>query len=287
MATLKNAMNGVSSRGMTSKKKGFAATASKKRGLTSWKDTMYVAAYRHARSGMSEKAIAEALGITFPTYAKYKADKPAFAQAIFDGKSARERSASTDLGDAIRGRLPKHLLPVLDKIVGWQSERNGVRKTERLLAAQGKLARQYMFLYALPTSGFNVSRACRFAAISRATFDSWVTEDDGFSELMSEIIAARKDAYEEFLYTAAEKGDTAAILFGNRTLNRDRGYSDKVVHEHSGTINHNVTVLDLAKLDLPLDVRKAILDAARTAGLVPMQPAVHKLIETTAEEIND
>ena len=54
-------------------------------------------------------------------------------------------------------------------------------------------------------------------------------------------------------------GTSSAIIFANRTLNRDRGYSEKLLVEHSGTIQH--LLIPLQRLNLPMEVLLQIEEA--------------------------
>ena len=83
-----------------------------------------------------------------------------------------------------------------------------------------------------------------------------------FAKLIDELKWQQKNYYEQALVDLVAKGDAYAITFVNRTVNRDRGYGDKIEVEHSGTIQHNHTI-DLSKLNLSLSCRKEILAAVK------------------------
>lgn len=253
-----------------------------------WKDEFYVDVYELARHGVSEARIAAKIGVTPQAFAKWKKNRPALVDAIERGRRREKRSAAEDYVDFLKNRLSEEAKETLDRLTEYQAEGNPIAKIERLFAKHGKQARQLAFLLALPANAWNVARACRAANVDRSTFDRWAVNDADFARLVAEAYEARKDAYEEFLYRASEAGDVSAILFANRTLNRDRGYSDKV--EIEKTVNHrhvHVHSIDVGSLPLGLKTRKRLLAAARKAGLVPEDPAAEEETGTETGETGD
>jgi hypothetical protein len=128
----------------------------------------------------------------------------------------------------------------------------------------GIRGRQHLFLYSLIHSNFNVSASCRRLNIDRKTFTRWVTTDPGFAELLDEVHWHKKNYFEQAFIGLVQRGDTPAILHAARTQLRDRGYGDRLDVSHSGTIQHDHDHrIALEDLDLPLNVRRVILDAVR------------------------
>jgi hypothetical protein len=227
-----------------------------------WDDRLYVRAYRHARQGESDASIAKALGVSAATLLQWKKSNKAFRAAIEEGKEeASQRSSISGFYAMVRDRLPDELKEVLDKIEGWEQEPNGIKRIEKLLANQGKYARQQLFLHALLISNFNVTRACRFVRIPRVTFEAWKETDPKFMELLDEVMEARKDLFEDHLFYESQSGEVAATTFALKSIARDRGYSDKVDVNVSGTVQHNHLVIRIDDLNLPLGTRKEILAA--------------------------
>jgi len=229
-----------------------------------WKTTNYVTAYEFARQGLSDARIAESMGISKVTLRKWRKNRPAFKEAIVRGRGiVNGKSEITEYHEYIFGKLPLHLQELWEEITWAEVELNPIKRVEALLVDHGKRARQHLFIHALVASNFNVSASCSKVNISRKTFEHWVTNEPDFAELMDEMTWHKKNYFESALIRLVARGDTSAILFVNRTQNRDRGYNDKQVVEHQGTINHNHTVIQVDKLDLPLDVRRTILEAVR------------------------
>jgi hypothetical protein len=246
-----------------------------------WDDRFYVKAYLCARQGAADKTIAKTIGVTQPTFDKWKRTKPALADAINSARTEIEQGHSTEeFVEYVYNRLPPELQEYFNQIKGWEDEPNSIRRVEKLLRKQGRRARQYLFLHRLVNNGFVVADACRFVNIRRSTFEMWVTTEPEFGELLQEMIEAKKDLCEGALHKLVRKGDTAAVIFANKTLNRDRGYGDKVSVEVSGQINHLHAVVKISELDLDLETRRNLLDALRKKKKVLETSATHSnLIE--------
>ena len=81
--------------------------------------------------------------------------------------------------------------------------------------------------------------------------------------MILEIHISKKDFYEQCLVDLVQMRNLGAILFVNRTINRDRGYNDKIEVEHSGTVVHTGFTID--ELDMPPDMLRGLLQVVRTA----------------------
>jgi hypothetical protein len=146
----------------------------------------------------------------------------------------------------------------------WEKEDTSTQRIEALLGDHGRRVRQHLWVHALICRNFNPSAACRAVNVSFDVVESWKRQDDRFRKLIEEIHEHKKNFFESQLVKLAKKGDVNAILFANRTLNRDRGYGDKTQVEISGSINHRVeNLLNLDELDLPPEVLRVILDHVR------------------------
>jgi transposase len=227
--------------------------------MSPWTDTFYLTCYQLARDGFRDGKIAETIGVSYKTFRKWRREKDALRDAL-------SRARETDRGGQtwkshVYGKLSEDGQKCWDKIHEWQDEPNGIKKIRKMLDKQGMPMRQTMFLHGLFTGNFSVSAACRKIGISRQVFEGWVKRDHEFQTLVEEVLQAQKDFYEESLVKACKQGQASAIIFANRTKNRDRGYNEKL--EIDNNQNSNLSVMDIDVLDLPVDVRKAILDAVR------------------------
>jgi len=232
-----------------------------------WKDENYVLAYELAKSGMSEIKMAKAMGISVTTLRKWKDQKPALRSAIEKASSSNSRSMSNvqDFHEYIYQKLPPHLAKIWDEIQAVEHEENSILKIEAMLKGAGKRGRQHLFLHALVTSNFNVSRACSMMNMSRKTFENWVTHEPEFGELMQEIDFHKKNFFESALIGLVAGGDSSATIFVNKTINRDRGYNEKIELDMKGTIEHEHlhAHIPIDDLNLSLEVKREILSAIR------------------------
>ena len=130
---------------------------------------------------------------------------------------------------------------------------------QRIFSRKTKELRQELFIYALVSSCYDLSSACRLVAMDRVQLQKW-KHDLHFLQLMEEIQWHKKNFFESSLIGLVEERHPGAVIFVNKTLNADRGYSEKIQVEHSGQINTGFTIEDL---DLDLDTRKKILEAIR------------------------
>lgn len=233
---------------------------------SAWKDEFYVKVYELAKTGMKEHKIARAIGVTINTWKKWKVKRPALRRALKQAQNKESAEAASTFRDYVYKRLPVELQKVWDQIDLLDREPNGVKRIEALVAHHGKHARQHLFLYALTHSCFNVSEACRKMCLPRKSFETWMVQDPDFAALMDEIHICKKDFFEGALVRLVERGDTTATLFVNKVFNRDRGYVEPSQRiDVSGQVNHAHLhgVVDIEKLNLPLEVRKLMLKAIR------------------------
>lgn len=111
---------------------------------------------------------------------------------------------------------------------------------DHLLPADNKAA----FLIAYANNMCDVSKACKAIKISRPTFYNWLKADRQFATDVNIVKQEEKDWWESQLKILARgipkvdangrltgwtvQPDTAAVIFGNKTINRDRGYNEKL-----------------------------------------------------------
>ncbi len=86
-------------------------------------------------------------------------------------------------------------------------------------------------------------------------------------EIMEAVEDAREymlDVTEDALYTAIMRKEPWAIKFHLETQGRERGYGNKVSLQHGGDPENAIPIsYSHDELNLPLDVRKALLEAIR------------------------
>lgn len=215
--------------------------------------------YKLALAGLSKNKIAQALGIEFRTYMKWKRKYPEFFDAIAEGRADRKAQGKDDFKDYVYNQLPEHLQDLWSEIDNMHKESSGVARIEALLKQAGKGARQQLFLYALVHNCFNPSVASTFVNVSWHEMNQWCQADPDFQALVDQIQVHKKNFFEGALVKLVKEGDVSATIFVNKTFNKDRGYSEKIIIEDESA-RPTIMVDDL---DLPLEVRKEILAAMR------------------------
>lgn len=223
---------------------------------------MYVTAYQYARDGMSDEQIAQSLGVAGVTFRRWCANDPALEDAVARGREPVAGQGTVTFSDYIYQHLPQHLRDLWDEIHECAALENGVERAEALLRRGGKQARQHLFIHALATTGFNVSKAMRLVNVSRKSLDNWTANDPAFAELMDELHWHKDNFFETAFINRVRAGDTAAIIHAAKSKLAHRGYNERVVVEHTGTVNHSHTI-DITDLDLPLACRVQIREAIR------------------------
>jgi hypothetical protein len=239
------------------KMRGNPAFASK------WKDEFYIDAYRAARSGKGNSEVAAVLGCGERTFTNWVKERPALRYALNAARNP-DKGTTWTLKDYIYDRLPTRLKEYWDKISEFEKAPDGVTRVEAMLRDEGKDVRQALFFHAMIQHSFNPSEACRSVGITRYILKDWIENDPNFADLLDEFHWHRKNFYESKLHDLISVGETQAVIFANKTLNADRGYGEKVRHEHSGQVTQEVNIT-VDMLGLPPDVMRIVLDAYREA----------------------
>lgn len=268
--------------------------AAKRTSYHVWSEENYVTAYELARQGMGDCRIAEAMGVSYPTFLDWKKKHKAFASALKRGAAiAKQSDGQGAFRDYVYKRLPPHLKDLWEEINAWEGHRNAQKKIEELLAGQGVRVRQHLWIYALTASNFNASAACRKVNVSKSTLDEWKLKDPDFAELLKEIDFHKGNFFEAGLIRAVNANDISAILFANQTFNRERGYGRQVDVKVSGEVTHNHNMLDLDRLQLRPEILIEIHHAIEKQEEAERNLIAHKnsdVIDSTArpgKAIND
>lgn len=274
-------------------KSGVAYRAGKR--INYWDEMYLVRAYELARQGMRKYPIGAALGIQKYVWRDWCDSRPNLIKVMEMGwkiagitqKEGKKREQETFL-EYVYKRLPQKLQSLwveLEKSDGKPSE-----FVESLMRGHGVRVRQQMFLHALIAANFNVSAALGKMNIPYIRYNRWVTQDPEFGQLIKHVQDMKKDYVEGGLMGLIEQGDASAIIFANRTLNRDRGYDPRQTLE----VNHHLhKEVDVAALDkLPLEERRKILSALReqTASQLPALPTPGMngiLLDSEGKEISE
>src|SRR5204863_5499056 len=120
--------------------------------------------------------------------------------------------------------------------------------------------KQEIFFKALLGTYFNVSHACQLAGTNVANVrEKWMLDKE-FKRLYDEIQNQRGDFYETALMKLVDKGDPTAVIFVNKTYNKDRGYHEKIKLEIGRSEQDQV----IEKEKLSLETRRLILEEIRS-----------------------
>lgn len=241
---------------------GKSPTASK------WHEGRYVEVYELARSGLSTANICQAIGISGPTWDKWVKKHPYLKTCLQKGRGHDGQAKATavqNFADYVYGQLPQHLRRLWDEINACVEAPNGYERVQALLANEGYRTRQHMFIHALIDSNFNQNQALRKCGITRGTYMGWQKNDPDFIALLDEIHWYKGNFFEHALIKLVNAGETSAIIFANKTFNRDRGYAERVTVD--GNVQHNHThahiPIPTEVLNLDLETRKKVLAAMR------------------------
>lgn len=238
----------------------------KKKTRIKFQDEWYVRVHQLARQGVELSGIAKTLGVSMSLINKWMDTKPAFRKAFEEGRRPREgrkaKGGYDGFRDFVYGRLPKNVQKFWDRLEGVEKSEDREAKESLLeeIHGLGRRMKQHLFIHALVHYNFMPSLAMRLLGLSQAEVKQWMDGDPGFAGLVNGIQEHKKDFFESCLINLCRQGDTSAIIFANRTINRDRGYNDKVTVD----VNQRMDVRHTVKVeDLPLEVRKALLETYR------------------------
>lgn len=171
---------------------------------------------------------------------------------------------TTSLRDYVCGSLSDDAKDIWNDLKFWEDEDNFSEKVKAIMARTPKKLRQELFVHAFLTTGFNRTKALQMTNTSIVELKEWIERDLAFAELIEEMQHHKKDFFENALIDLVQARNPQAVVFVNKTLNADRGYSEKLQIHHSGNISNDG--LNIDDLDLDIETRKKILEAIRKKG---------------------
>ena len=213
------------------------------------------------------------LGMSKDNWDRYIEEGKPLDKALALGKKMAENvevvdPANHDLDlnhrDYVYGRLPPQLQKYWDKLekIGSGTDAD----IDRFIGDHGEGFRKAVFIK-VAAEAFDVSAGMQRAGISGVVLKKWLRDDRNFRGIYDEVLFHKGNMIEKALMERIESGDTQAIIFASKTLNKDRGYGEvsRVEHSHTHEVNH--TTINL--MDLPLEpailntIVKAITDKQR------------------------
>lgn len=201
---------------------------------------------------------ARVMGVDYHTVSNWIKKYPEFAMA--KTMADKNRGNREEMAEYIIGHLSDDAKPIWEECKLWANGKATEFKVKQMLRHQPKRLHQELYLHALVRSNFDPSTALEMTGTNRLQVAEWM-KDPAFFKLCEEIHWHKKNFFEKHLIALVEEKHPAAVIFVNKTVNADRGYSETIKVQHSGTVD--VGTIDVDSLDLPLDVRRIVLEALR------------------------
>lgn len=224
--------------------------------------------------------VAAAMGVTSETVLRWISNYPEFIQAKEVADSRRVETST--FSKYVFQRLSEQAKAVWEDIEFAEEHDSSYEKINQILSGRSTKMRQELFIHALVASNFDLSSACRKVCIPHATLMDWKKDDD-FRQLIEEIQWHKKNFFERALLDLVQIKNPTAVVFANRTINADRGYTEKLQVEHSGSVSNGGLSMEQLEPYLDLETKKKILLAMRQAELAartePLQIAAPADIE--------
>lgn len=244
-----------------------------------FKDSYFLKAHKLAQEGHSQRDIAACLGVSWGQFSKWLRLKPALRQAIEQaktpaksGKSSHNRALAptgTSFVEYAYGRLPAKLQELWDRLEPFadrdaKQSPDVAAKIDALFDRSGvRNARMHLWFHALIRTNWNANEACRICNISRTAVDKWFKEEPDFRYMVQvELPRMKKDFAEAALWRLVASGDSSCVQFANRCLNPET-YNPPKNHVVKGEVAHTSPDLTAVLASLPIDHRRAVLEAMR------------------------
>ena len=231
-------------------------------------DSYYVRAFQLSSSGLTNRAIAQALGISEKTLKTWMAANSHFKEAIISARGTSTTKTGKKTGETFMdyayARLPHNLKEIWDQLE-MLSPDDPIEACEAILGGQPTRVRQWLFFHALITSNFSKAEACRKVGISYETVKGWSTKDKEFQLMMTHLFEMKQDYFEGALLNLVAGGCPAATIFANKTINANRGYNPKVTVVHEGQIDHAHVDVNHLITSMSPEAQKQLLDAVRSS----------------------
>lgn len=235
--------------------------ALEKRRYQKWKSEHCVRMYQFALEGYSDQQIAAALGITIRQMATWKAKYSGVRYALDEArKIVDKKTKAGNFEEYVFGMLP----PKLQKLWRKIDKAKDLEGKQFYTKEKSKAVMQHLFLYAMSRTLFDPTRACKKVGIPWGTYRAWCKDPD-FTTMIEQLMEHKKNFCESALMGIVAEGDANAIIFANKSLNKDRGYDDKKMVSMSlnGKIEHDHAHRKIDDLKLPMETRKRILQSLR------------------------
>jgi hypothetical protein len=243
----------------------------KEPGKYDFKPEYYLRVYRLARAGVKKRTIVRDIGVPRWLFDRWLRKYPALQQALDEARKDLAGRDERTFERYVYNRLPEDLKDLWKRLVLDDGAINAdltVESLDRIFRGKPLLWRKRLFLHALIHFNFCASEACRCVGLNRATVEGWCRDDRDFARLYKEMHWHKKNFFESALVDLVARGDPGAIVFANRTLNKDRGYADRQEVRVTGEVAVTHRFDDLG---LGVEEKKKILAAIRTKKTLALE----------------
>lgn len=199
----------------------------------------------------SLRTVAAAMGMRETQLSLLLKKHPELDQARDMAEMNRNKSA---LKNYVLNTLSEDARLIWDKIANLSS----LEAIEGILKNRPTKVRQQLFCHAILHTGYDISKACAMVGVNRNMIEKW-KQDLEFLQMLEEVQFHKKNFFEKALIGLVSDGYPGAVIYANRTINRDRGYDEKI------TVESNIPIgrvdWDIGDLDLDVVTMKKVLAA--------------------------
>lgn len=207
--------------------------------------------------------VAARLGVPTPTLQHWILRYPHLRRLRTEAQKRASKTPDHSLANYVYEQLSSEAKEAWEELQGIDPDDDPLEAVKDLFRTKGEKIHKEVFLHELLRNGWNQSRACKAVGVPYGRVREWCERDPEFLNLAREMLIHKKNYCEQALMSLVEERNPHAVVFVNKTLNADRGYSEKIKVEHSGEIQHTVGLYSVDDLALDLETKKKILTAIR------------------------
>ncbi len=230
--------------------------------VSKYRPNFLVPLYRMVRAGIPEIDVCRSLGVSRMSLYVWRKKYPEVEECYQIAR--KDRDEASDFPRWVYNRLSPEIRQLWDRIEAWHDAGQD-NLVEVALLDHGVRVQQQLFLHALCVKSFNPSEAMRAVNVTKRELDEWLARDSKFAELVEEVNYHKANFFEQALVDLVRAQNPSAVIFANKTVNRNRGYGQvtDVNHTHKGVIMHGVVDLTDVMNDLSPECRSELMEALR------------------------
>lgn len=254
---------------------------------TKYDSSIPVRAYEYIRGGVSLASCGKMFGVSSTTFFAWMNKHTDLKTAVERAQKFKKGEGTDTFREYIFGRLSPQARKTWKLIHHFEHCRKE-NKIRALLERKGKYIRQQLFFYAVIHANFNISLALKKVCLSHSQYQAWTQRDADFARLVQELHVHKKNFFEGCLVKQCKDGDSACIIFANKTINRDLGYNDKI--ELDIKVQRTISTTQEALESLPVEDRKLFLEKiqkSREQKMLSVNDVPQDAIEMKVEDSKD